>query len=302
MARPMFKTLCQQAQGLIEKKIAKAEAYLASIKDCNKAADFFASGMRLRLDEGHINSGYVKDILRDNTGEMLGEYLQEIKDKKPSPYIDALYDAYLQNPKFAHQMFLDGYDHECDILYPEHVVSNVIEDSKDEIAAEEENVKSQSYQPRRPDLFLGLKEIKVDDLPLDHETKWVLGTDICGVIPVVRSAGKYGLFRAVLYGMGMGPYAYYYASEPFKFDDVRICVPYMGLGHYNGYLATLQQGEWSIWAIDIDTHPLKIVEGCQSFEDAKKEMESTLGTASPYPWMTFDVYNENNQSLWASEL
>lgn len=163
---------------------------------------------------------------------------------------------------------------------------------------EEENTTSHSCETRYPDLFLGLKMIKVEDLPEDHVTKWVLGGDAQGLIPVIRSGGKYGLFRASFYGMGMGAYAYHYASEPFKFDDVRICVPYMGLYHYNGYLATLKHGEWSIWAIDIDTHPLEIVKGCKTFDEARIEMESLLGQPSPDPWMTFDGYDENDRSLW----
>lgn len=117
MAKPMFKTLCQQAQGEIDMHIAALEATLALIKNPdNKASEFFASGMRLRMEEASLDGGFVREILRDYDGRMLGSYLENIKAHKPSKYIDALYNAYLQNPEFAHRMFTEGYDYECAFL------------------------------------------------------------------------------------------------------------------------------------------------------------------------------------------
>lgn len=124
-------------------------------------------------------------------------------------------------------------------------------------------------------------------MPRDRKVKWILSGDIQPLIPVIRSNGKYGLFRPQINGMGGRVSRYYSTPNPFRYDDVRICVPELASGN-SGYLATLENGEWSILAVDIHSHPLKMVEGCKSFDEAKCKMEEILGKASPYPWITFD--------------
>ena len=145
--------------------------------------------------------------------------------------------------------------------------------------------------PRMPDLFLGLTPIKEEDMPKDCEVLWILSDDMQGKIPVIRSNGKYGLFRASFKGYGWGVEKFYSSNNPFRFDDVRICVPAPCYG-YDGFLATLEKKEWAVWLIDIDSHPLKMVAGCKSFEEAKSKMEAILRRPSPYTWMTFDDFDE----------
>lgn len=154
------------------------------------------------------------------------------------------------------------------------------------------------WYPRSPDLYLGLSPIEVNNMPSDREIRWILGGDIQGLIPLIRSNGKYGLFRPSFMGMGMGVDKYYSTKNPFRFDDVRICVPPPAYGGYDGFLATLENKEWSVWHVDINSHPLRMVCGCNSFKEAKSEMENILGKPSPFPWMTFDVFDEFNSSLW----
>jgi hypothetical protein len=155
----------------------------------------------------------------------------------------------------------------------------------------EEDSSTNSYFPRIPDLYLGLTPIEVDNMPKDYVIHWVLGTDNQGVACVICSNGKYGLFRASFMGMGMGVDKFYSIKNPFRFDDVRICVPSPGFEYY-GYLATLEKKEWAVWIIDIYNHPLKMVDGCKSFDEAKREMEAIIGEPSPYPWVTFDDFDE----------
>ena len=154
-----------------------------------------------------------------------------------------------------------------------------------------DNSQMDNWTRRFPDLFRGLTPIEEDNLPRDYELRWILYGDIQGLIPLIRSNGKYGLFKASFMGMGMGVDKYYSINNPFKFDDVRICVPSPGYEYY-GYLATLEKKEWAVWLIDIASHPLKMVEGCKSFDEAKKEMEAIIGEPSPYPWLTFDDFGE----------
>ena len=89
--------------------------------------------------------------------------------------------------------------------------------------------------PRMPDLFLGLTPIKEEDMPTDCEVLWILSDDMQGKIPVIRSNGKYGLFRASFKGYGWGVEKFYSSNNPFRFDDVRICVPAPCYG-YDGFL------------------------------------------------------------------
>ena len=163
-----------------------------------------------------------------------------------------------------------------------------VSDNKKEDSTEDQ------WYPRSPDLYLGLSPIEVDNMPRDYEIHWILGNDIQDLIPVIRSNGKYGLFRASFMGMGMGVDKYYSTKNPFRFDDVRICVPTPGYGIYNGFLATLENKEWSVWHVDIDSHPLKMVEKCKSFDEAKREMETIIGEPSPDPWFTFDGFGERD--------
>ena len=159
----------------------------------------------------------------------------------------------------------------------------------------EENSKTNNWSPRFPNLYKGLFPIKEEDMPSDYEIRWILSGDIQGLIPVVRSNGKYGLFRALFMGMGMDVAEFYSIKNPFRFDDVRICVPSPGSEYY-GYLATLEKNEWAVWLIDIDSHPLRMVDGCQSFNEAKREMETIIGEPSPYPWTTFDCFGKYNSA------
>lgn len=166
-----------------------------------------------------------------------------------------------------------------------------IDDICNQFGISDNNHEMDNWTPRYPNLFRGLTPIEEEDMPRDHEIRWILSGDIQGLIPLIRSNGKYGLFRAKFMGMGMGVDKYYSVKNPFRFDDVRICVPSPGYEYY-GYLATLEKNEWAIWLIDVDCHPLKIVEGCKSFDEAKKEMETIIGEPSPYPWLTFDDFDE----------
>ena len=156
-----------------------------------------------------------------------------------------------------------------------------------------DNSQMDNWTRRFPDLFRGLTPIEEDNLPRDYELRWILYGDIQGLIPLIRTNGKYGLFKASFMGMGMGVDKFYSIQNPFRFDDVRICVPSPGFEYY-GYLATLEKNEWAIWLIDVDCHPLKIVEGCKSFDEAKRKMEAIIGEPSPYPWLTFDDYGHGD--------
>jgi len=159
-----------------------------------------------------------------------------------------------------------------------------------------DNSQMDNWTRRFPDLFRGLTPIEEDNLPRDYELRWILYGDIQGLIPLIRSNGKYGLFKASFMGMGMGVDKYYSIKNPFRFDDVRICVPSPGYEYY-GYLATLEKNEWAIWLIDIANHPLKMVEGCKSFDEAKREMEAIIGEPSPYSWTTFDDFGHGDFEL-----
>lgn len=156
---------------------------------------------------------------------------------------------------------------------------------------EEERLDEYEYQwtPRQPDLHIGLVPIVMPDY---YELKWILGGDIQGLIPIVRANGKYGLFRPSFMGMGMGVNVFYSVKNPFKYDDVRISVPAPGWGDYFGYLAVCKDAKWSVMIVDIDTHPLTFVEGCNSFKEARQEMEAIIGGPSPYDWVTFDEFAE----------
>lgn len=140
-------------------------------------------------------------------------------------------------------------------------------------------------------LYMGLVPIEEEDMPKGYELRWILSLDMQGHIPLIRSNGKYGLFRASFLGMGKGVDKFYSIKNPFRFDNVRICVPSPEF-EYHGYLATLEKNEWAIWLINIANHPLKMVEGCKTFDEAKKEMEAIIGEPSPYPWLTFDDFDE----------
>ena len=159
-----------------------------------------------------------------------------------------------------------------------------------------DNSQMDNWTRRFPDLFRGLTPIGEEDMPKGYELRWILSGDIQGLIPLIRSNGKYGLFKASFMGMGMGVDKYYSINNPFKFDDVRICVPSPGYEYY-GYLATLEKNEWAIWLIDIANHPLKLVEGCKSFDEAKREMEAIIGEPSPYSWTTFDDFGHGDFEL-----
>lgn len=159
-----------------------------------------------------------------------------------------------------------------------------------------DNSQMDNWTRRFPDLFRGLTPIEEEDMPKGYELRWILSGDIQGLIPLIRSNGKYGLFKASFMGMGMGVDKYYSINNPFKFDDVRICVPSPGYEYY-GYLATLEKNEWAIWLIDIANHPLKLVEGCKSFDEAKREMEAIIGEPSPYSWTTFDDFGHGDFEL-----
>lgn len=159
-----------------------------------------------------------------------------------------------------------------------------------------DNSQMDNWTRRFPDLFRGLTPIEEEDMPKGYELRWILSGDMQGLIPLIRSNGKYGLFKASFMGMGMGVDKFYSIQNPFRFDDVRICVPSPGFEYY-GYLATLEKNEWAVWLIDVDCHPLKIVEGCKSFDEAKREMETIIGEPSPYPWTTFDDYGHGDFEL-----
>lgn len=152
-----------------------------------------------------------------------------------------------------------------------------------------------SWTPSFPNLFTGLTPIEEEDMPRNYELHWILSGDIQGLIPLIRSNGKYGLFRASFMGMGMEVNKFYSIQNPFRFDDVRISVPSPGYEYY-GYLATLEKNEWAVWLIRTDCHPLKMVEGCKSFNEAKRRMEAIIGP-SPYPWTTFDDYGHGDLEL-----
>ena len=159
-----------------------------------------------------------------------------------------------------------------------------------------DNSQMDNWTRRFPDLFRGLTPIEEDNLPRDYELRWILYGDIQGLIPLIRSNGKYGLFKASFMGMGMGVDKFYSIKNPFRFDDVRFCVPSPGFEYY-GYLATLEKNEWAVWLIDVDCHPLKMVEGCKSFDEAKREMETIIGEPSPYSWTTFDDFGHGDFEL-----
>ena len=99
MQRPRFATLIKQSQECLERR---------------KSADFFASGMDYRIKaEAGTKIAYDR-MLSDQTGEVLLQYLQaEVKDSKDK---DALLQAFKQNQHFAWTMFVEGYNHECQIL------------------------------------------------------------------------------------------------------------------------------------------------------------------------------------------
>ena len=160
----------------------------------------------------------------------------------------------------------------------------------------EENSTKDNWSPRFPNLYKGLSPIKEEDMPRNYELRWILSGDIQGLISLIRCNGKYGLFRPSFMGMGMDVDKYYSIQNPFRFDDVRICVPSPGF-EYHGYLATLEKNKWAVWLIDIDSHPLKMVDGCKSFDEAKREMETIIGEPSPYPWTTFDCFGKYNSAL-----
>lgn len=164
-----------------------------------------------------------------------------------------------------------------------------IDDICNQFGKSDNNHEMDYWAPRF--LYVGLVPIEEEDMPKGYELRWILSGDMQGLIPLIRSNGKYGLFRASFLGMGMGVDKFYSIKNPFRFDDVRICVPSQGF-EYHGYLATLEKNEWAIWLINIANHPLKMVEGCKSFDEAKKEMEAIIGEPSPYPWLTFDDFGE----------
>ena len=169
-----------------------------------------------------------------------------------------------------------------------------IDDICNQYGISDNNHEMDCWAPRF--LYMGLAPIAEEDMPKDYELRWILSGDMQGLIPLIRSNGKYGLFRASFLGMGKGVDKYYSIKNPFRFDDVRICVPSPGF-EYHGYLATLEKNEWAIWLINIANHPLKMVEGCKSFDEAKKEMEAIIGEPSPYPWTTFDDYGHDDFEL-----
>lgn len=70
--------------------------------------------------------------------------------------------------------------------------------------------------PRMPDLFMGLTPIKAEDMPKDYEILWILSGDMQGLIPVIRSHGKYGLFRASFKGYGFEVDKFYSSKELLK--------------------------------------------------------------------------------------
>ena len=142
------------------------------------------------------------------------------------------------------------------------------------------------------DLYFGLVEYQLEQL-VGGELKWILAGDIQGLIPIIRLKGKYGIFRPSFRGMGMGVDIYYATKNPFKYTDVKICVPKIGYG-YSGFVAVERRKKWAVLYLHIDTHPLTIVEQCDSFDAARVEFESIIGRKSPYPWQTFEEYEKGN--------
>lgn len=124
MKTPRFSTLLSQAQQHLPKQIAEINEQIAKLNQEItllqepelKAAEFFASGMSFCIKAEHINDEYVREIIRDCTGQMYRSYLEA--DIKDSPYKQELLAAFDRNPSFAFAQFMKGYDYEENILNP----------------------------------------------------------------------------------------------------------------------------------------------------------------------------------------
>lgn len=144
------------------------------------------------------------------------------------------------------------------------------------------------YESYQPDLYKGLAPYKFGKAQFD--IKWIIGGDSQGVIPIIRMDGKYGLFRPSFTDEGIDQY--YSLKNPFRYDDVKISAPAPDDECYNNiaFMAALINGKWNMLIVEADSHPLLVVEGAESFEQAKVEFESAIGQKSEYPWLSFDEF------------
>lgn len=110
MPYPRFTTLCTQAQAEINRRVSEMLQTIAQLTDSRNMADaFFACGMSFRL-HGNDKESYAADVMKDENA-LLG-YLSDDTIIRPSADKQRLIGAFLQNPTFAHRMFMEGYKHE----------------------------------------------------------------------------------------------------------------------------------------------------------------------------------------------
>lgn len=110
MPYPRFATLCAQAQTEINRKVSEMQQKIAQLMDSRNMADaFFACGMSFRI-HGNDKESYAADVLKDENA--LLRYLSDDSIIRPSADKQKLIAVFMQNPSFAHQMFVEGYEYE----------------------------------------------------------------------------------------------------------------------------------------------------------------------------------------------
>lgn len=116
MPYPKFSTLCAQAQTEISRKVSEMQNVIAQLSDSRNMADaFFACGMSFRL-HGNDKESYAADVMKDENA--LFRYLSDDSIIRPSADKQRLIAVFLQNPVFAHRMFMEGYKYEKKLQNP----------------------------------------------------------------------------------------------------------------------------------------------------------------------------------------
>lgn len=294
MEKPRFRTLCKQAEIVLEQqvddinvRIEDMQAKITILRNRNNMArEFFASGMSFRMNEDNLLFVDVREVLRDKTGKSLLFFFENDLHIKPSIEKNKMLEVLRANPALAHEFFSNGYNYECRFLNGDEDSNAIFERG--------------GFHMQRSTFWSNpakyLKEFKYKN---NHKVKaFHISDSAHSSSALIKSGRKY----AVVIHMGSpsdpGMKSFSYSeSNQFPFDDAFIGCESFGAPDDYGFLLLKKNAKWGI--MDVSTgYELQIVVDFlhDTPRSAAHKLEQIMGRKLRVEWQRMDIYDPSSVS------